>query len=601
MLGAVELSPGALAGFAPRLSHIAAPPHTSFLAFGTQPVIAGHTAFQWRGRLDNRREVAALLGGASGVASDAELVLAAHLRWGLRTSELIEGDWQFAAWDRSTRRLVLSRDVYGNSAWYYTRANDVLVFASSLPGLIQVLPALRPSKVVLARNLVAWRSPDGTETAYESVFRVPPAHLVEFSAASTQAVRYWILEQSNPLPTADTDAQLREFAEKFDRAVERRLSPPGPFASTLSAGLDSSAVTATAARILGARGESLFAVTTVPAREFVATHGAGSPGDEGPLAAEVARSRPNIRHCLVHSADMSPVRAVRRMLEIQGQPGIAAANYYWILSMLESVRADGCRTLLTGQMGNAVWSWGGSRRRRVRLADLRRKLRRLGQEDWRLRLWQRAQQHTAEPWRAYSAIHTTLATDVNLAQRMAEARHDPRFRWVGRSERRARLALLLPASIPIGGFWSHLGRAFGIEVRDPSQDRQLLEMSWALPMHLWTDGYDRAVIRRIMSGRLPDSVRLHPGGHAQAIDLGARLRASFEELDAALDEIAGSPEATAAVDIDRCRGIAERVRSGPLPSGLELKAVLMRGLDVGLFLAGGARQPERRRDVPWFA
>ncbi len=550
----------------------------------------------WKGRLDNRSELSSRLGISSALLDDHDLAAQAFIRWGDDAPDYLEGDWLAARWEPAARRLLLSRDVYGNSALFFSRIGDVVAFSSALPRLLTVLPRAAPSPIAVGRNLVLWRDRDGLETCFTEISRVPPAHVVTLSSRDTSVRRYWKVEESSSRPAATDAASLHQFSCLLEQAVSRRLSPPGPFASTLSAGLDSSAVTVVAGHALASRGQRLTAFTAVPQPAFVALRGRGALGDEGPLAREVARTLTNIDHHLFDAMEVTPVDGLRQMLRIQGQPGIAGANYFWILRLMQLVKHAGCHVLLTGQMGNAVLSWWG----RPRAAQRLRRWTRAGAAI-RARIRRRADESAQVPWRSYSSIHPAFARDVRLAEVMVEAGHDPHLRWPGRSDRDARLALLKPRTSPIGAFWSHLGRAFEVEVRDPCQDRQLLECSWSLPPHLWNDGQPRAVIRRVMEGRVPDVVRRHPGGHYQSADLALRLRACQAALYEALEEIAGSPLAASVVDLARCRDIVDRLQSFHPPDGRETKAVLMRGIEAGLFLASRPAPAERLAEQRWYA
>jgi len=540
----------------------------------------------------------------SGASADASLARRWYDTHGPACAQEFEGDWVFAAWDADARRLVLSRDPYGNSAWFYHRAGDLIAFSNHLPTLVSLV---RPSDVdhlFVAGQLTAFNGfPEG-RTAYREISRLLPAHTLTATIDRQQLVRYWRLEDTPVAEPTRPDALCDAFGAALQQAVRVRVGDAQRPASTLSAGLDSSAVTALAADLLRSDGRRLLALTSMPLAEYRGRVGAGSPGDESVLARETARRFDNVDHVCFDAAETSPLDGIRRMLSIQGQPGIAAANYFWIVRLLDLARAAGVDTVLTAQMGNGVWSWSG--RPPTWYAPLS-----LG---WRTGLMSIASrsmpglasalrrfQQPAGPrpsgrpaWAAYSAILPELADAVALTDRMAEAGYDPSYRYRGRSDRQARLALLKPARSPIGGFWSHLGQAFRLSIVDPSQDKALLQCSWALPNHLWWQDQPRWVIRHVMAGRLPDVVRLHPGGHSQSVDLAYRLRAQTGELQEALSEMADSPLAAACVDISRCRRLVGQLAGSHPPSLLELKAVLMRGLDAGLFLAG----VERRR---WIA
>lgn len=84
-------------------------------------------------RLDNRDELAAELGLASGEARqfcDAGILLASLDRWGEQAVNRLIGDFAFALWDASAQRLLLARDFIGHRPLHYHRGKDFFAFAS---------------------------------------------------------------------------------------------------------------------------------------------------------------------------------------------------------------------------------------------------------------------------------------------------------------------------------------------------------------------------------------------------------------------------------------------------------------------------------------
>jgi len=550
--------------------------------------------FIFVGRLDNAPALAARVGLPQS-SHDALIARSCFTAAGALCADWLEGDWIFAAWNPHRRCLELSRDAYGNSAWFYHRSGALVVFANHLPTLVALVRPTEVDPLFLAGQLAAFNAfPDG-RTAYRGITRVLPGHTVTVTADQMRLKRYWCLEDTPVDETGDPAARVEAFGLAMTQAVEVRLRGGRRAASTLSGGLDSSSVTALAAETIRGERRRLLALTATPLADYRRRVGAGGRGDESVLAAVTAAAFDNIDHHCFDAADVSPLDGVRRMLDIQGQPGIAAANYFWIVKLLDLARAGGTETLLTAQMGNGVWSWYGQPPNWY--APFR--------VSWRagvlaaatricppaVSAYRRAQQpgvgrRSRQPlWEAYSAVRPEFARANGLAEQMAEAGYDPTHRYAGRSDRDARFALLKPSRSPIGAFWSHLGQAFGVTIADPSQDKALLKASWAMPTRLWWRDMPRWVIREVMKGRLPDAVRLHPGGHFQSADLTFRLQAETHALEEALQEVSASPLASECVDVSRCRTLVTQLSGAQPPSLFALKAILMRGLDTGLFLA----------------
>src|SRR3954467_13078548 len=67
---------------------------------------------------------------------DTEVILKAYAAWGPRCVERFYGMFAFALWERDSGRVILARDRLGIKPLYYTRTNQELRFASTLPALL---------------------------------------------------------------------------------------------------------------------------------------------------------------------------------------------------------------------------------------------------------------------------------------------------------------------------------------------------------------------------------------------------------------------------------------------------------------------------------
>jgi asparagine synthase (glutamine-hydrolysing) len=89
-----------------------------------------------------------------------------------------------------------------------------------------------------------------------------------------------------------------------------------------------------------------------------------------------------------------------------------------------------------------------------------------------------------------------------------------------------------------------------------------------------------------MKGRLPDEVRLNRRRGRQSADLVPRLRATSDEVEAALDECAHGPAATY-LDVAHMRRVWDRIQCEDNSEIFQLSVtVLTRGIMAGLFVNG---------------
>ena len=578
-------------------------------------------------RVDNRADLMADCGlrATESVLTDSALIWHAYRKWGAACVERIYGDWTFAVWHPVERKLFLARDHFGNTALYYYADPRVFAFASDRQALLDLkLAPITLDELYLAQVLTAWPAYHGERTIHTPLKRLPPAHTITVTPDRMDVRQYWFLEHTPELRLPRREDYVEVFRALVDDAVRARLrAPESPLnaspgracpepgegravgrevsggegaretssvvATTLSGGLDSSTITVTAAAMLRSEGKRLAAFTSVPLVDTSAYVGKRF-GDELPLAEATARFAGNVDLQPVPAAGTTPIESIRWGLRIHHEPTHAAGNQYWMLDLGQTAHAAGCRVLLTGQSGNAAFSWVGS----TLSQPLAQQLRKLGLRTWLsqrvrralpavlYRAEQRLRRGRARDWVRRSALRPDVAARLNLWERRLDdpAARPPRSPLEDRR-------YLMPGRSLVGALWAEMGAAWGLDVRDPTGDARLLAFSFAVPDPFFREpatGCDRWLIRAAMEDRLPDEVRLNQRRGRQAADLVPRLRASTETVETALEELARGP-AAAYVDVPYMRQTWQVIQTQDTVE-VYSKAVMIltRGIGAGLFV-----------------
>ena len=572
---------------------------------------SGNLVLTAHARLDNRDELFGKLNISSPERAkmpDSSLILQAYEKWGQECPEHLIGDWCFGIWDKSRRTLFLARDHYGNTGLYYYQNARLFAFASCLKGLF-ALPGVprQPNPLRIAQVLVSWPE-HGEATCYQEIKRLPPAHLITVSRENVARRQYWFLENT-PALRLDSDQEYTEaFGAVYAEAVRCRMRSHRPVGVTLSGGLDSGSVAALAARELGRTGERLPAFSSIPLYDVADQTSASRFGDESPFIEATSRHAGNIDVTYIRAADVSPVRGIERAIELHDEPGHAAVNQFWIMSLLQAAQTMGIGALLTGQGGNATVSWHAPGRlaalvRNGQWGELRRELTALKYAAqrplWRLIAGRivkpllldplleryRRLRPASEPWVRYSAINQEFAREWKLAERMRQSGHDPEFKTI-LDQREARFRIIKPGKAIIGFLWQESGAGFALDVRDPTIDKRVMEFCLSIPDdQYFREGRDRWLIRRAMQDLMPAVVLDNKRHGLQAADIGRRLLANFDETESALQRIERSELAGHYLDLPLMRRTLHQARRrlDPKVTG-QLGTIFFRGLMVGLFL-----------------
>lgn len=497
---------------------------------GRRYVVAGDL------RLTERPDLAQALGIAPELAvrlSDTALAAEAIEQWHEAAFDRLYGDFAVAAWDCAEHRLLLARDPLGHKPLFLHRRNGGVAFASMPDGLKALDGVGRQADPIEMKRFLCLLSPSRGRTHFVGIDRVDPGHYVEVTREGFRSARWWKPDLTPLLLPAHRD-YVDALRDRFDAAVAACLrGAEETVGAQLSSGFDSSAVATTAALALAPLGGTVIAFTAVPRPGHADAPTAWRRGDEGGVAAQTAAMHPNMQHVLVRP-EGGLLANLDRTASAYGMPQLNLCNMQWADDINDAARARGVRVMLEGSMGNATISESGVLALHELLRagrfqtwfGIARGLVRGGWMRWRGILW-----NSLSPW-APLALWRYLEEKTGRAP-LAVSRYSPlrRDHWRDLSEQTAadhrlahpldrewhqewerpssssmaeRLAMLVE---DFGSYYKAMLATWGIDARDPTADRRLVEFSLRIPTeHLIHKGRPRAMLRDILAGRAPAAV-----------------------------------------------------------------------------------------------
>lgn len=215
---------------------------------GAQPMVAEGLALTYNGELYNapalRRELE-----ADGVkfrgTSDTEVLLRAWRRWGVDCLPKLRGMFAFAVFDERTGELTLARDQLGIKPLFLVRRGGGLVFASELKALANELGDLTVNDAALVASLLYYWVPD-SRCAYREAEKLPPGSWLRIRPnGDVDRGTFWSLRE---VAAEARHAGEVDLAAVVEESTKAHLLSDVPVATFLSGGLDSSYLTALAAK-----------------------------------------------------------------------------------------------------------------------------------------------------------------------------------------------------------------------------------------------------------------------------------------------------------------------------------------------------------------
>lgn len=184
-------------------------------------------------------------------ASDTEVLLQAFQEWGTECLERVNGMFAFAIYDVKKRRLFLARDRAGEKPLFYHKVAGTLAFASELKALM-ANPALeRRLSPEGLDHFIAYGYVPGELCLLEGVNKLPPAHCLIYDLDTDRLRRwcYWKLPEATSTKDEHPVELVGELETLLSYAVRMQLAADVPVGILLSGGLDSSLITAIAAKV----------------------------------------------------------------------------------------------------------------------------------------------------------------------------------------------------------------------------------------------------------------------------------------------------------------------------------------------------------------
>ncbi|WP_213450347.1 asparagine synthetase B family protein [Rhizomonospora bruguierae] len=208
----------------------------------------GRFAVAFTGELYNRDPLREILLIEPGPVSDADLVAAAHRRWGAAAPQYLRGNFAYLARDSRTGRLSGARDRFGTRSLCYAQVAGNLLVAADSRSLVDIMGgahAVAPDG--LARYLGTGSVPE-PGTIRRAVFRLPAGSTLDYAAGERVRVgRYWRPHFAPARVPFDAAADAVRSALRESVAV--RVARGEPAGVLLSGGLASTGLAALAARV----------------------------------------------------------------------------------------------------------------------------------------------------------------------------------------------------------------------------------------------------------------------------------------------------------------------------------------------------------------
>ncbi|WP_044641442.1 asparagine synthase (glutamine-hydrolyzing) [Risungbinella massiliensis] len=239
------------------------------LETGAQPMIkqlgGQRYIITFNGEIYNMAELRSrlkTLGYRIETTSDTELILLAYAEWGTEAPQYLNGIFAFAIWDEQKEELFIARDRIGVKPLFYSRIGSSLLFGSEIKSLLaHPMVKAEIDDIGISEILVMGPARTPGVGIFRNIQELKPGCQLFACREGIRIQPYWELQSKtheDDFPT--TVEQVRDL---FQDAVRRQLISDVPIGTFLSGGLDSSGISAFAAKAFEEEGRGVLTTFSV--------------------------------------------------------------------------------------------------------------------------------------------------------------------------------------------------------------------------------------------------------------------------------------------------------------------------------------------------
>jgi asparagine synthase (glutamine-hydrolysing) len=179
--------------------------------------------------------------------TDTEVIISLYEREGTKCLSRLNGIFALAILDRRTKKVVLARDHFGVKPLYYHRAQEKLVFASEIKGILASGIYSPDINWQGFYDYFTYLYVPCPETIFAGIYQIPPAHFLEFDLNSntSRLAKFWSLKPASETNghSPSYEASKTKLRTLLTQSVEQQMISDVPLGVFLSGGVDSPIIT----------------------------------------------------------------------------------------------------------------------------------------------------------------------------------------------------------------------------------------------------------------------------------------------------------------------------------------------------------------------
>lgn len=464
---------------------------------GKQPMTkmkeSSNYTITYNGELYNTEDIRKVLlarGYSFSTHSDTEVLLTSFIEWKEQCVDYLNGIFAFGIWDEEKEILTLFRDRLGVKPLFYAELDGGLLFSSEIKAVL-AHPNMKAEVNYEGLSEVLGLGPSKTpgNGVFKGILELKPGHALQFSRNGLKIWQYWdVKSKEHTESLEDTVDHVRYLVTD---AVERQLVSDVPLCTFLSGGLDSSIITAIAAKKYESEGNRLhtYSIDYEENEKFFAANDFQTSTDSFWI-----QKMTDLYNTTHHSSIISQQTLIDYLTEavhVRDLPGMADvdSSLLWFCKEIK----NNFTVALSGECADEIfggypWFFGSQQEGFPWIRSSKERNMFL-QDKWQKKL--------NIPEYIFNKFEITAnETPKLLGESVEEAKRRELFylnmKWF--------MTTLLDRK-------DRMSMGASLEVRVPFADHRIVEYAWNIPWEMKKVGnQEKGILRKAMEGILPDEV-----------------------------------------------------------------------------------------------
>jgi asparagine synthase (glutamine-hydrolysing) len=199
--------------------------------------------------------------------SDTEVLLYSFIEWGPQSLDRLNGMFAFAVLNKREKSIFLARDRFGIKPLYYFQDNNVFIFGSEIPPILEVYGVRNEPDYQSIFDYLAYNRTDQSEkTFFKGIKKLSHGSYLIIKNNTVKIKRWYEIRKNLDKPSLSSE----QYLDLLISSINIHMRSDVPIGVCLSGGIDSSSITS----ILLRENKTLDLAT------FSAVYNKGLAGDE---------------------------------------------------------------------------------------------------------------------------------------------------------------------------------------------------------------------------------------------------------------------------------------------------------------------------------